>query len=123
MSARKGRRFASEDKAEPVEFQGIEPNGAISGVWKNRCKTDNLALRLVHHPDAPLHEEASGRSLRSAAEDLGVHAGQRRSWRNGFPAAGTAGALAKEKAEAAEPARLRRANRRLGQSRSPIAGQ
>ena len=59
--------------------------------------------------------EESGRSLQSVAEELGVHANQLRSWRNEILAAGTAEALAKQKAEAAELARLKRENRRLEQ--------
>lgn len=55
----------------------------------------------------------SGRSLPSVAEELGVHADQLRSRRNEILAAGTAEALAKQKAQAAELARLRRENRRL----------
>lgn len=59
--------------------------------------------------------EESGRSLQSVAEELGVHANQLRGWRIEILAAGTAEALAKQKAEAAELARLRRENRRLEQ--------
>ena len=59
--------------------------------------------------------EESGRSLQSVAEELGVHADQLWNWRNEMLAAGTAEALAKQKAEAAELTRLRRENRRLEQ--------
>ena len=59
--------------------------------------------------------EESGRPLRAVAEELGVHANQLRGWRNERLAAGSAEALARQKAEAAELARLRRENRRLEQ--------
>ncbi len=59
--------------------------------------------------------EESGRPLQAVAEELGVHANQLRGWRNEHLAAGSAEALARRKAEAAEPARLRRENKRLEQ--------
>jgi transposase len=59
--------------------------------------------------------EESGRPLQAVAEELGVHADQLRTWRNERLAAGSAEALARQKAEAAELARLRRENRRLEQ--------
>ena len=59
--------------------------------------------------------EESGRPLQAVAEELGVHPNQLRTWRNERLAAGSAEALARQKAEAAELARLRRENRRLGQ--------
>jgi transposase len=59
--------------------------------------------------------EESGRPLQAVAEELGVHADQLRTWRNEHLAAGSAEALARQKAEAAELARLRRENRRLEQ--------
>ena len=59
--------------------------------------------------------EESGRSLQAVAEELGVHANQLRGWRNEQLAAGSAEALARQKAEAAELARLRRENKRLEQ--------
>ncbi|HJX30179.1 MAG TPA: transposase [Thermoanaerobaculia bacterium] len=59
--------------------------------------------------------EESGRPLQAVAEELGVHANQLRGWRNERLAAGSAEALARQKAEAAELARLRRENRRLEQ--------
>ena len=46
---------------------------------------------------------------------LGVHPNQLRGWRNERLAAGSAEALARRKAEAAELARLRRENKRLEQ--------
>ena len=46
--------------------------------------------------------EESGRSLQAVAEELGVHANQLRPWRNERLAAGSAEALARQKAEAAE---------------------
>ena len=57
--------------------------------------------------------EESGRPLQAIAEELGVHANQLRTWRNEHLAAGSAEALARQKAEAAELARLRRENKRL----------
>ncbi len=57
--------------------------------------------------------EESGRSLQAVAEELGVHANQLRTWRNERLAAGSAEALARQKAEAAELARLRREVKRL----------
>jgi transposase len=59
--------------------------------------------------------EESGRPLPASAEELGVHANQLRTWRNEHLAAGSAEALARQKAEAAELARLRRENKRLEQ--------
>ena len=59
--------------------------------------------------------EESGRPLQAVAEELGVHANQLRTWRNEHLAAGSAEALAQQKAEAAELARLRRENKRLEQ--------
>jgi transposase-like protein len=57
--------------------------------------------------------EESGRSLQAVAEELGIHANQLRGWRNERLAIGSAEALARQKAEAAELARLRREVRRL----------
>ena len=61
--------------------------------------------------------EESGRPLQAVAGELGVHANQLRTWRNEHLAAGSAEALARQKAEAeaAELARLRRENKRLEQ--------
>ena len=59
--------------------------------------------------------EESGRTLQAIAEELGVHPNQLRAWRNERLAAGSADALARQKAEAAELARLRRENKRLEQ--------
>ena len=59
--------------------------------------------------------EESGRPAQAVAEELGVHANQLRTWRNERLAAGSADALARQKAEAAELARLRRENKRLEQ--------
>ena len=57
----------------------------------------------------------SGQPLQQVAAELGVHANQLRTWRNEQLAAGSAEALARQKAEAAELARLRRENKRLEQ--------
>src|SRR3954451_19986986 len=59
--------------------------------------------------------EESGKTLRQVADELGVHPDPLRGWRNERLAAGTAEALARQRAEAAELARLRRENKRLGQ--------
>ncbi|HKI00988.1 MAG TPA: IS3 family transposase [Thermoanaerobaculia bacterium] len=59
--------------------------------------------------------EESGKALQQVAADLGVHANQLRTWRNERLAAGSADALARQKAEAAELARLKRENKRLEQ--------
>ncbi len=59
--------------------------------------------------------EEGGRPLQAVAEELGIHANQLRTWRNERLAAGSAEALARQKAEAAELARLRRENKRLEQ--------
>ena len=59
--------------------------------------------------------EESGRPLQAVAEELGVHPNQLRTWRNEHLAAGSAEALARQRAEAAELARLRRENKRLEQ--------
>src|SRR4051812_40321451 len=56
----------------------------------------------------------SGKTLQAVAQELGVHANQLRGWRNEHLAAGTAEALARQKAEAAELARLRRGGERVG---------
>ena len=56
-----------------------------------------------------------GRPLQAVAEELGVHANQLRGWRNEHLAAGSAEVLARQKAEAAELARLRREVKRLEQ--------
>ena len=59
--------------------------------------------------------EESGRPLQSVADELGVHANQLRGWRHEILAAGSAEALARQKAEAGELQRLRRENKRLEQ--------
>jgi transposase len=59
--------------------------------------------------------EESGRSLQAVADELGIHANQLRGWRNEQRAAGSAEALARQKAETAELVRLRREVRRLEQ--------
>src|SRR3712207_7668196 len=59
--------------------------------------------------------EESGKTLQAVAEELGIHANQLRGWRNERLAIGSAEALARQKAEAAELARLRREVRRLEQ--------
>ena len=59
--------------------------------------------------------EESDRPLQQVAAELGVHPNQLRGWRNEHLAAGSAEALARQRAEAAELARLRRENRRLEQ--------
>ena len=66
----------------------------------------NEAVRLL---------EESGRPAQAVAGELGVHPNQPRTWRNERLAAGSAEALARQKAEAAELARLRREVRRLEQ--------
>ncbi len=57
----------------------------------------------------------SGKPLPQVAAELGVHANQLRGWRNEQLAAGSAEALARQKAETAELARLRREVKRLEQ--------
>jgi transposase len=57
----------------------------------------------------------NGKPLQQVAAELGVHTNQLRMWRNEHLAAGSAGALARQKAEAAELARLRREVKRLEQ--------
>ncbi|HEX6012256.1 MAG TPA: transposase [Geminicoccaceae bacterium] len=59
--------------------------------------------------------EESGRPAQAVAEELGVHVNQLRTWRNERLAAGSAAALARQQAEAAELARLRREVKRLEQ--------
>ena len=59
--------------------------------------------------------EESGKPLQAVAGELGVHPNQLRGWRNEHLAASSAEALARQKAEAAELARLRREVRRLEQ--------
>ena len=57
----------------------------------------------------------SGKGLQAVADELGLHVNQLRIWRNEQLAAGSAEALARQKAEAAELARLRREVKRLEQ--------
>jgi transposase len=57
----------------------------------------------------------SGKGLQEVADELGVHVNQLRMWRNEQLAVGSAEALARQKAEAAELARLRREVKRLEQ--------
>ena len=57
-----------------------------------------------------------GEPLPQVAAELGVHANQLRTWRNEHLAAGSAEALARQKAEAAERARRRREVKRLEQA-------
>jgi transposase-like protein len=57
----------------------------------------------------------SGKALQAVAQELGVHANQLRGWRNEHLAASSAEALARQKAETAELARLRREVKRLEQ--------
>ncbi len=59
--------------------------------------------------------EESGKPLQAVADELGIHANQLRGRRNEQLAVGSAEALARQKAEAAELARLRREVRRLEQ--------
>ena len=59
--------------------------------------------------------EESGKTLQEVADELGVHANQLRGWRNEQLAIGSAEALARQKAEAAELVRLRREVKRLEQ--------
>ncbi len=54
-----------------------------------------------------------GKGLGEVATELGISPGQLSAWRNEHLAAGSAEALARQKAEAAELARLRRENKRL----------
>jgi transposase len=57
----------------------------------------------------------SGKPLQEVAAALGIHADQLRGWRNEHLAAGSAEAVARQKAETAELARLRREVKRLEQ--------
>src|SRR3712207_1729526 len=67
--------------------------------------------------------EEGGRPLQAVAEELGAHPNQLRTWRNEHLAAGSAEALARQKAEAAELARLRREDKRArAGERDPEAG-
>jgi transposase len=59
--------------------------------------------------------EESGEALQQVADELGVRANQLRGWRNERLAAGSAEALARQRAEAAELVRLRREVKRLEQ--------
>ena len=54
-----------------------------------------------------------GKGLSEVATELGLSPGQLGAWRNEHLAAGSAEALARQKAEAAELQRLKRENRRL----------
>ena len=57
--------------------------------------------------------DEGGQALQRVADELGVHANQLRGWRNEQRAAGSAAALARQKAAAAELVRLRRGVKRL----------
>ena len=57
----------------------------------------------------------SGKGLQEVADELDAHVNQLRTWRNEQRAVGSAEALARQKAEAAELARLRREVKRLEQ--------
>ena len=57
----------------------------------------------------------SGKGLQEVADELGVHVNQLGTWRNEQRAVGSAEALARQRAEAAELARLRREVKRLEQ--------
>ena len=57
----------------------------------------------------------SGKGLQEVADELGVHVNQLRTWRNEQRAVGSAEALARQRAEAAELVRLRREVKRLEQ--------
>src|SRR3712207_4405297 len=57
--------------------------------------------------------EESDKLLQQVAAEVGVHPNRHRGWGNEHLAAGSAEALARQKAEAAELARLRRENKRL----------
>ena len=65
-----------------------------------------VTVKLLEEGDEPLQQVAA---------ELGVHANQLRGWRNEHLAAGSAEALSRQKAEAAELARLKRENKRLEQ--------
>ena len=54
-----------------------------------------------------------GKGLGEVATELGISPGQLSGWRNEHLAAGSAEALARQKAEAAELQRLKRENKRL----------
>ena len=54
-----------------------------------------------------------GKGLSEVATELGLSPGQLSGWRNEHQAAGSAEALARQKAEAAELQRLKRENKRL----------
>src|SRR5689334_21426460 len=79
------------------------------GIGKRRRFT------AEYEAEATKRLEESGNPLQAVADKPGVHANQLRGWPNERLAAGTAEALARQKAEAAELARLRRENKRLEQ--------
>src|SRR3954452_15268057 len=56
-----------------------------------------------------------GKALQEVSEELGFHPNQLRGWRNEHLAAGSSEAVARQKAEATELARLRREVKRLEQ--------
>ena len=62
----------------------------------------------------------NGKPLQQVAAELGVHPNQLRGWRNEHLAAGSAEVLARQKAEAAELARLRREVKRLEQENETL---
>ena len=78
-------------------------------------KSKRRRFTAEYKAEAVKRLEESGKALQQVAAELGVHANQLRGWRNERLAAGSAEALARQKAEAAELARLRRENKRLEQ--------
>src|SRR4051812_47896832 len=65
--------------------------------------------------------EDSGKGLQQVAAEFGVHANQLRTWRNERLAAGSAEALARQKAEAAELARQKAEAAELARQKAEAA--
>ncbi len=81
----------------------------------NQEKRKRRRFTAEYKGEAVKRLEESGKPLQAVAEELGIHANQLRGWRNEQLAIGSAEALARQKAEAAELARLRREVKRLEQ--------
>jgi transposase len=93
--------------------QGETTSGG-SGRW-HRSASGGRRFTAEYKAEAVKRLEENGNSVQQVADELGLPANQLRGWRNEQLAVGSAEALAKQKAEAAELVRLRREVKRLAQ--------
>src|SRR3954471_1782741 len=114
MSDTQDRAFPSPPEPAPAGWTPPQGGGHQhrEGTMEKRKRRRFTA---EYKAEAVKRLEESGKALRQVADELGVHANQLRGWRNERPVAGAAEALARQKAEAAELARLRREDKRLEQ--------